>query len=144
MNTFKERLAHAAKEAGIEFSQTAIAKSLGLRKQTVDYWMTKGGEPRPSVLFRIADTYSVDARWLATGEGTMLPPPGGPGLRSEELELVKGYRKASAPHRASLRVMAKSLGKAVVTLAEPRQSCRYLGAYVSPLPFSGRRGKDFT
>lgn len=113
---FRERLREAAHYAGIEYSQTEIANSLGTTKQTVDRWMADG-EPRPAMIFKIADKWGVDARWLATDEGHIVPPAGGAGLRQDELELIKGYRKATAPHRLSLRVMAKSLSKAIVVLA---------------------------
>lgn len=94
MRPFADRLREAASYAGAEFSQTAIANSLGIKKQTVDRWF-RGGEPRPHMIFHIADRWKVDARWLATEEGYMLPhPPTGGGLTTQERELVDRYRQA--------------------------------------------------
>lgn len=74
MTYFLERLQLAAEYAGVQFSQTAIARSLGIRrKQTVDRWF-QGSEPRALMIFHIADTWGVSARWLATGVGDMVPP----------------------------------------------------------------------
>lgn len=72
MRPFNERLREAAAYASVEYSQTAIANSLGIRKQTVDRWFS-GYEPRPAMLFHMADRWGVDARWLATEEGEMIP-----------------------------------------------------------------------
>lgn len=70
--TFQERLKKAAEQAKVPWGQTAVAKSLGLKKQTVDRWFDKG-EPKPAQLFLIADKWKVSVRWLATGDGSMLP-----------------------------------------------------------------------
>jgi transcriptional regulator with XRE-family HTH domain len=67
---FNERLREAARHAGVEWSQTAVAKALGYTKQTVDRWFGTG-EPKPAQIYNIADRWKVDARWLATGEGDM-------------------------------------------------------------------------
>lgn len=73
MQPFRDRLKLAAEHAKVEYSQTAIARSLGLaRKQTVDRWMGDGA-PSPKMLSLIADAWKVELRWLATGEGGMLP-----------------------------------------------------------------------
>lgn len=76
MRPFRDRLKEAAEHARVEYGQTAIARSLEVSKQTVDQWMGKG-RPAPESIFRIADRWKVDARWLATEEGQMLPvkPP---------------------------------------------------------------------
>ena len=71
MRPFNERLRDAATYAGVEYSQTVIANSLGIKKQTVDRWFS-GYEPRPAMIFHIADRWGVDARWLATEEGEMI------------------------------------------------------------------------
>lgn len=69
--TFNERLQKAAAYAKVRWSQSEVARSLGLKKQTVDRWFDTG-EPKPAQIFMIADKWKVDARWLATGEGDML------------------------------------------------------------------------
>ena len=114
--TFQSRFQEAAAYAGVEFSPTAIGRSLGVSKQTAQYWMTTG-EPKAAMIFRIADTWTVDARWLATGQGTMLPPPGGPGLSSDEIEMIRRYRKAEPRTRLSILAVAKTLGKAAAIVA---------------------------
>lgn len=113
---FQSRFQEAAAYAGVEFSPTAIGRSLGVSKQTAQYWMTTG-EPKAAMVFRIADTWTVDARWLATGQGTMLPPPGGPGLSADEIEMIRRYRKAEPRTRASILAVAKTLGKAAAIVA---------------------------
>ncbi len=112
MEPFRERLKKAAAYAGVDYSQTAIARSLGINKQTVDRWMGDG-EPRPAMIFHIADTWHVDARWLATGDGNISPDPSGPGaaLTVEELDLLRRYRKAPARSRTSILAVAKALWK---------------------------------
>ena len=110
------RFQEAAAYAGIEFSPTAIGRSLGVSKQTAQYWMTTG-EPKAAMVFRIADTWTVDARWLATGQGSMLPPPSGPGLSSDEVEMIRRYRKAEPRARPSILAVAKTLGKAAAIVA---------------------------
>lgn len=69
---FNDRLKSAARHAGVEWSQTAVAKSLGYSKQTVDRWFGPG-EPKPAQIFSIAELWKVSPRWLATGAGPMVP-----------------------------------------------------------------------
>lgn len=104
---FSERLREAASYAGVEYSQTAIARSLNTSKQTVDRWFADT-EPRAAMIFYIADTWNVSARWLATGEGSMVdaPPPGG-GLTPDEHVLIKRYRSSPAGYRNSLKTILK-------------------------------------
>ncbi len=68
---FSDRLKAAARHAEVEWSQTAVARSLGYSKQTVDRWFGSG-EPKAAQVFAIADRWKVDARWLATGQGDMV------------------------------------------------------------------------
>jgi transcriptional regulator with XRE-family HTH domain len=68
---FSERLKKATARAGIEWSQTAIGKALGVSKQTADRWMGDG-QPAADTIFKVADALKVDARWLATEEGLMV------------------------------------------------------------------------
>lgn len=110
---FRDRLKQAAKHAGVEFSQTAIAKSLGLKnKQTVDRWMGDG-MPSPEMIYRIADAWRVDPRWLATDEGDMLPSsrtahqPTAVYSVAGAAELVEHFEKAPAPWRAILLLLTK-------------------------------------
>lgn len=70
MRPFRDRLKEAATHAGVPYGQTAIAKSLGVSKQTVDQWMDKG-RPTPEYIYLIADKWRVNPRWLATEQGEM-------------------------------------------------------------------------
>lgn len=71
MTKFKDRLRKAADHAKVTWGQTSVAKSLGMKKQTVDRWFDEG-EPKAAQIFAIADLWGINARWLATGEGDML------------------------------------------------------------------------
>lgn len=107
MTTFNERLREAARHAKVEWGQTAIAKSLEVSKQTVDRWMGTG-EPKPAQLFRIADRWKIDARWLATGEGQMIAAyPGHTELPWQEQELLRGYREAEPKWQFCLLLLAR-------------------------------------
>ena len=114
--TFQSRFQEAAAYAGVEFAPTSVGRSLGVSKQTAQYWMTTG-EPKAAMVFRIADSWNVDARWLATGQGTMLHPPSGPGLSADEIEMIRRYRKAEPRTRVSILAVAKTLGKAAAIVA---------------------------
>lgn len=104
---FRDRLREAAAYAGLEYSQSAIARSLGITRQSVDNWM-KEGEPRPAMIFRMADAWRVDPRWLATEEGNMVPPPSsGNGLSPQEHVIVRRYRAMPASSRNAMRVLLK-------------------------------------
>ncbi len=63
---FPERLRQAAEKSKIPYRQSPLADYLGVQKQNVDSWM-KGGLPRADQIFKMADKFKVDARWLATG-----------------------------------------------------------------------------
>lgn len=65
---FRDRLKKAAELSGVEWSPTAVARALGYPKQTVHRWFNKG-QPKPAEVFRIADKWKVNARYLATEEG---------------------------------------------------------------------------
>jgi len=72
---FNDRLREAARHAGVDWSQTAVAKSLGYSKQTVDRWFGPG-EPKPAQVFAIAEKWKVSPKWLATGDGQMVTANG--------------------------------------------------------------------
>jgi transcriptional regulator with XRE-family HTH domain len=111
MRPFRERLKEAAKHACVEYGQTAIAKSLGVSKQTVDQWMA-AGRPTPETIFVIADKWNVSARWLATEVGPMvvarpeMTTSESIALPSDELELLSNYRQADGRWKLALRLLA--------------------------------------
>ena len=115
MTPFSERLVQAARYAGVPDTQAAIAKALGLKRQTVNHWFTSG-EPTAENLLEIASKWAVSAEWLRSGEGDMLPPPA-PELPPDERELLRSYRAATPQTRQLLRTMARAARKSVVTIA---------------------------
>lgn len=106
---FHERLKRAADHAKVEYSQTAIAKELDVSKQTVDQWMA-GSLPRAGVIYRMADKWGLNPRWLATGQGSMLGPSDAivadTSLETHERELLARYRAADPRWQLSLRLLA--------------------------------------
>lgn len=114
MTEFLERLKAAARFAGVGETQTEIAFSLGLNRQTVNRWF-HGSEPSADQTFNIAQRYGVDPQWLKTGVGEIRPPTDG--LASDERELVKNYRSATPQVRQVIRTMARAVRKSVVTVA---------------------------
>ena len=106
MSSFENRLKEAAKLVKVEYSQTAIGKSLEISKQTIDRWMA-GSVPAPDTLFYVADKWGVDPRWLATGEGEPRPKPKPPaGLHQHEETLLRQYRGADPRWQLALRLLA--------------------------------------
>lgn len=73
MKAFRDRLQKAAEHAKVHWGQSAVAKSLGVSRQTVDRWFS-GGEPKGPQYFAIAEKWGVSARFLATGEGEVAAP----------------------------------------------------------------------
>lgn len=116
MSTFIDRLVQAARHAGVESTQAGIAASLDLSKQTVWRWFREGIEPSAENGFDIARRWSVDAEWLKSGEGDMLPKPS-PDLPPDERELLKDYRLAPSQVRKVIRNMARAARKSIVTIA---------------------------
>jgi transcriptional regulator with XRE-family HTH domain len=108
--TFRGRLEQACSHAKVAFSQSAIGKALTKDGQVVDRrtvarWFGEG-LPSPEMLFRIADAFGVDARWLATGQGTMLPNGTGTKHEAHEEMLLEQYRAADPRWKLSLRLLA--------------------------------------
>lgn len=140
MNTrpFRERLKEAAVYAGVEYSQTAIARALNTSKQTVDRWMADG-EPRPAMIFHIADTWNINARWLATDEGDMVsPPPPGGTLSPDEHVIVRRYRSGSAGFRNSLKTILKLASfVAAISFFAPQNNADARALHNANLTFQG-------
>lgn len=111
MRPFRDRLREAAKHFGVEYGQTAIAKSLSVPKQTVDQWMGNSA-PSAQMVFHIADKWQgLNPRWLALEEGPMLlgqarAAIGAPLADPEEVQLVMRYRGADARWKLALKLLA--------------------------------------
>lgn len=110
---FSDRLKQAATYAQVEYSQTAIAKSLGTSKQTVDDWM-KGGEPSRKNALLISERWGVNLHWLVTDEGDMLPTPIEDDLSPEERMILRSYRRAGPDVKRAFISIARGIGKAAL------------------------------
>jgi len=116
MADFVERLQQAARLGGSGDSQADIARDLEVKRQTVNRWFVKGGEPDVDMTFHIAARYGVDAKWLKTGEGNMVPEPSQDGLNTEEKDLIRCYRGATRQVREVIRTMARAARKVAVVV----------------------------
>lgn len=114
--SWPQRLEKACARAGVPYSQTAIGKLFepNVNKQTVDTWMN-GSLPRADILYRLADALRVDARWLATGDGDMLPravmEPGAQ-YSVDALQVAREFDDLHEPMRAHVRQQIKFLAAA--------------------------------
>lgn len=125
---FYDRLRQAASYAQVEYSQTAIARSLGTSKQTVDAWF-KGGDPSGDLALRISERWGVDLHWLMTDEGEMVPPPIEDDLSPDERMILRSYRKAGPDWKRAMLQLARGVGKAVL-----------LGGVIAALQTEGNEG----
>ncbi len=73
--TFGDRLAGAREAVGMTAED--LARRLGVKAATLDRWENDLVEPRANRLSVLAGLLNVSLRWLLTGEGEGLPPPGG-------------------------------------------------------------------
>lgn len=111
-----DRIKRAAEHAGVAPEQTAIAKSLGLSRQTIHQWF-HGTRPDSDKFALMAVTWGVSVDWLATEKGEMVPRPATTGLSAEERDIIRFYRNAQPQRRRALYDMAKALGKVAVVAA---------------------------
>lgn len=145
--SFKSRLYDAAVYAGVEWGQTSIARSLGLKKQTVDAWF-KGGEPSMAHLALIARKWCVNAHWLVTGDGyapiEVLPTPeqinSASGLDKSLLEVLHSWHSLSPNGKAFLH-NAFNLAKALRGQPDTRGDPSTKGFQNAPERASGRDRK---
>ena len=72
--TLGDRLA-AARDAG-GLTQNELAQRLGVRAKTLRDWENDLSEPRANRLQMLAALLGVSLRWLLTGEGDDVSPPG--------------------------------------------------------------------
>jgi hypothetical protein len=113
--TFIDRLKQAALYRRLEWSPTAIGKALGLPKQTVHRWMQGSSTPSPENVFLTADTWQISARWLATGEGSMMDTHAS-ALNRQESEILAAYRGAPADGKSSLRTLARAVSRGALAV----------------------------
>jgi transcriptional regulator with XRE-family HTH domain len=116
---FGERLKEASRLAKVEYSQTAISKALGVRKQTVDRWMSDS-LPAADTLFEIAEKWGLSPRWLATGKGDPRPTIEAgirKGLEPYEAELIAKFRTADPRWQLAIRLLVGLAGEDQVQAA---------------------------
>lgn len=113
---FRDRLLMAAAHAGVPGRQSDIARFLGLNRQTVNRWF-RGTIPDTPMIVLTAKAFGVDATWLATEQGQMIPGTPSQGLTVEERDLIRFYRNAQPSRKKALYDMAKALGKVAVIVA---------------------------
>ncbi len=66
---FWNRLVEAFTDAGLDHSQTAIARQLGIAQSAVAKWANGSGYPHLRKCLYIAEMTGVSADWLLTGRG---------------------------------------------------------------------------
>lgn len=104
---FGDRLQRAAEHGKCAYSQQAIANRLGkdVDRRKVDGWM-KGSQPRADFLYRIADEFGVDPRWLATGQGDMVASPTSlpaPELPTEARDVALAWMRLTPARQHAIR-----------------------------------------
>jgi HTH-type transcriptional regulator, cell division transcriptional repressor len=72
--TLGDRLTAAREAAGL--TQGELATRLGVRARTLRDWEDDVSEPRANRLQMLAALLGVSLRWLLTGQGDDVPPPG--------------------------------------------------------------------
>lgn len=117
--TFGDRLALAREQQGM--SQGQLARSLGLRLQTVKNWEADRSEPSANRVLMLAGALNVSIVWLMTGEG-----PGAPtGEAHFQEEAPAGLNDALAELRQLRLLQAQTadrlarLEKRLRQIAEP-------------------------
>lgn len=112
MPTYAARLAKARKHAGL--NQTELARALTIKPQAIQYLENPANAARGSKhTTNIARICGVDAHWLASGYGAMLPAgnhvrqPGAEynALGKDALEVARAWAKLSPGNQQWVRDM---------------------------------------
>lgn len=117
--TFWDRLLEAAKANGIDGTQEAVAKALGVRQSAVAKWKA-GGRPKTTRLEAIARKWRYNLNWLQTEEGPKRPL--GIGETDEISEMLSILRALNTNNRRALLSMAKELRKGQIAAARETES----------------------
>lgn len=88
--TFGDRVAGARDAAG--FDQKGLARSLGVKLQTVRDWEDDVSEPRANKLQMLSGVLNVSMSWLLTGEGEGLSGPEDEATSGVTLEDISSLR----------------------------------------------------
>ena len=101
--TLGDRLA-AGREAA-RMTQGQLAQRLGVRVKTLRDWENDVSEPRANRLQMLAALLGVSLRWLLTGEGDDVTPPG------EEPEAANPALQSALAELRSLRAEILGMGE---------------------------------
>jgi HTH-type transcriptional regulator, cell division transcriptional repressor len=111
--TLGDRLAAAREAAGL--GQADLATRLGVRAKTLRDWENDQSEPRANRLQMLAALLGVSLRWLLTGQGDDVAPPGAaPAPQDADLRAAL----------AELRQLRADLGQANERLGRLEKSLR--------------------
>nr|WP_040614979.1 helix-turn-helix transcriptional regulator [Oceanicola granulosus] len=116
--TFGDRLAAAREAAGL--SQKDLARRLGVKHQTLKHWEDDIAEPRANKLQMLSGLLSVSLRWLLTGHGEGVEPPGAAEIAPDVSAVLAEMRalRAQADRMAErLGVLEKQLRRAMTDAA---------------------------
>ncbi len=91
--TFGDRLADARQAHGL--SQEDLSRKLGVKLTTLQSWENDISEPRANKLQMVAGLLNVSLRWLLTGEGEGIAPPG-PEIPVEVTDILTDMRQLQA------------------------------------------------
>ncbi|MZR14166.1 helix-turn-helix domain-containing protein [Maritimibacter sp. DP07] len=104
--TFGDRLAAARDAVGL--SQKDLAKKLGVKVKTLAAWENDVSEPRANRLQMLSGLLSVSLRWLLTGEGEGVDPPGaGNELTRDAKALLMELREVQSDITDATKRMAR-------------------------------------
>lgn len=106
--TFWDRLLEAAKANGIDQTQEAIAKALGVRQSAVAKWKA-GGRPKTTRLEEIARKWRFNLNWLQTEEGPKRPV--GTGEVDEVAEILAVFKTLNSSNRRAVLSVAREIRK---------------------------------
>jgi transcriptional regulator with XRE-family HTH domain len=112
--TFGDRVA-AGREA-LGFTQTDLAKRLGVKLKTVQNWEDDLSEPRANKLQMLAGVLNVSLMWLLNGEGDGLDAPGEQEISADMasvLSEIREMRLEATETAARLGRLEKRLRKAL-------------------------------
>jgi len=84
--TFGDRLSGAREAQG--WSQTELARRLGVKLKTVCGWEDDLSEPRANKLQMLAGVLNVSIMWLLTGDGDGLEDPGEVGHLPRDISAI--------------------------------------------------------
>ncbi|ROT96342.1 helix-turn-helix domain-containing protein [Histidinibacterium lentulum] len=88
--TFGDRLAAAREAAGM--TQKELAKRVGVKVTTLARWEDDQAEPRANRLQMLSGMLGVSLRWLLTGTGEGVEPPGAETMPAEASAVLAELR----------------------------------------------------